>query len=197
MILLVLALVALVVIGVLLAKRRRAAPAEPASEPVDPFNSADVDALRGDPRTLRPGAIVEIRGESYSVRGSLRLTEESWSWDEHFLDNATGRRAWLSVEEDPELELVLYTTLPDATVQPGKTIELEGRTYRHQESGTARFRAEGTTGLDTEGTVHYQDYAAGDDGRLALESYGEGGKWEVSRGEVLSRYEVRIYPAAQ
>ncbi|AXB43495.1 DUF4178 domain-containing protein [Amycolatopsis albispora] len=194
-VLLVLVLAALVVVGVLLARRGRSAPKAEAPR-ADPFGSGDVDAVRGDPRTLGPGAIAEIRGESYAVRGTLRLTEDGWSWTEHLLENAAGRRFWLSVEEDPELELVLFTALTDVTVTPGKTIELDGRTYRHQESGTATFTAEGTTGLDSGGTVHYQDYAAGDDARLSLESYGQSGKWEVSRGEVLSRYEVRIYPPA-
>lgn len=193
-VLLVLILVALVVVGVLLARRGRAEPAAGA-EPADPFGSGDVDAVRGDPRALAPGALVEIRGESYGVRGTLRLTEDGWSWAEHLLENAAGRRFWLSVEEDPELELVLFTELSDVVVTPAKTIELDGRSYRHQESGTATFTAEGTTGLDSGGTVHYQDFAAGDDARLSLESYGESGKWEVSRGEVLSRYEVRTYPA--
>ncbi|MFI6025182.1 DUF4178 domain-containing protein [Amycolatopsis magusensis] len=193
-VLLVLVLVALVVVGVLLARRGRKAPAEPAAG-TDPFGSADVDAVRGDPRTLGPGAIAEIRGESFAVRGTLRLSEDGWSWAEHLVENPAGKRFWLSVEEDPDLELVLFSTLTDVAVTPGKTIDLDGRAYRHQESGTAAYTAEGTTGLDAQGTVHYQDYAAGDDARLSLESYGDGGKWEVSRGEVLSRYEVRIYPA--
>lgn len=199
-ILLIIVVIVLVVIGVQLVRRNKAAQAErdkANKTGKDPFSSGDVDALRGDPRELGPGAIMDIRGETYSVRGSLRLTEDGWSWAEHFLDNAAGRRYWLSVEEDPELELVLFTTLQDATVRPGaKTVELEGRSYRHEESGTARYRAEGTTGLDPEGTVRYQDYTAGEDARLSFESYGTGDKWEVSRGEVLSRYEVRIYPPA-
>lgn len=164
--------------------------------PVDPFGSEDIDALRGDPRQLRAGAIVEIRGHDYTVRGSLRLSEDGWSWDEHFLDDAEGKRAWLSVEEDPELELVLFTALPNIEVRPGKSVEVEGRSYRRTESGTAGYTTEGTTGLDSGGTVHYQDYTADDDTRLSLEAYGDSGKWEVSRGEVLSRYEVRIFPAS-
>ena len=205
LVVIVLALLGLAVWGgVQLARRRRQRRAEAqrkaAAGPVDPFGSGDVDSLRGDPRQLRAGAIVEIRGRDYTVRGSLRLSEDGWSWHEHFLDDANGERAWLSVEEDPELEMVLFTPRPDADVRPGTTIELDGRTYRRSESGTARFTAEGTTGLDASGTLRYQDYAADDGSRLSLEAYGSAAegdeKWEVSRGEVLSRYEVRIFPAS-
>lgn len=196
-VLLVLVLLGIVAVGVLFLRRNRKQSAEAVSAPapVDPLGSADVDAVRGDPRQLAPGAVVDIRNQTYSVRGTLRLSEDGWAWTEHFLDNAAGRKVWLSVEEDPDLELVLYTEVPDADVQPGRSIELEGRTYHRKESGTARFRAEGTTGLTPEGTLRYEDYAAADDSRLALEAYGEGGRWEVSRGELLSRYEVMIYPA--
>lgn len=203
LIVIVVVLLGLAVWGAMqLLKRNRQRQAEEAekekaaNKPVDPFGTGDVDALRGDPRQLRAGAIVEIRGHDYSVRGSLRLNEEGWSWDEHFLDDATGRQAWLSVEEDPELELVLFSTLADADVEPAKSVDVEGRTYRRTETGTASFTAEGTTGLDSSGTLRYQDYAADDGWRLSLEAYGDGGKWEVSRGEVLSRYEVRIFPAS-
>lgn len=209
LVVIVLVLLGLTVWGaVRLARRNRGRQAEQqraaASGPVDPFGSGDVDALRGDPRQLRAGGIVEIRGRDYTVRGSLRLTEDGWSWDEHFLDDAKGERAWLSVEEDPELEMVLFTTLPDAEVRPGTSVELDGRTYRRSESGIARFTAEGTTGLDPSGTLRYHDYAADDGSRLSLEAYGSAdevagdgdGKWEVSRGEVLSRYEVRVFPAS-
>jgi hypothetical protein len=195
-VLLVLVLLGIVAVGVLFLRRNRGQSAEAVTAaPVDPLGSADVDAVRGDPRALAPGAVVDIRNQTYSVRGTLRLSEDGWSWTEHLLDNAAGRKVWLSVEEDPDLEMVLYTEIPDAAVQPGRSIELDGRTYHRKESGTARFRAEGTTGLDREGTLRYEDYAADDDSRLALEAYGDGGRWEVSRGEVLSRYEVMIYPA--
>ena len=198
-VLLILVLIALAVGAVVLGRRNRKQREQRAAaktaKPQDPFGSGDVDSLRGDPRALRAGAIVEVRGVNYAVRGSLRLTEDGWSWAEHFLDDAKGRRVWLSVEEDPELELVLFTAAADAEVTPGKSVEFEGRTYRRTESGTARFTAEGTTGLDSSGTLHYQDYVADDDARLSLEAYGTGDKWEVSSGEVLSRYEVRIFPA--
>ncbi|PZF86945.1 DUF4178 domain-containing protein [Micromonospora deserti] len=155
------------------------------------------DALRGDPRRLKPGDIAEIRQVSYAVRGSVRLVEGGWSWVEHLLDDAGGVRRWLSVEEDPELELVFWEAEPGATVTPGApTIDFAGRRYSWDESGQARYTATGTTGLDPTGTMRYHDYQASGGARLSFEAYGEAG-WEVARGERLHRSEVMIYPQAE
>lgn len=182
------------------AARKKAETGTKASTPprTDPFRSADddADALRGDPRRLQPGDIVEIRHTSYGVRGTLRFTEGDWGWTEHLLDTVSGDKVWLSVEEDPDLELVLWTAEPAATVTPGApTIDFDGRRFTSRESGRARYTATGTTGLNPTGTVAYHDYAAGP-ARLSFESYGDSGKWEVARGERLHRAEVQIYPQA-
>ncbi len=190
LVLVLIALVAVVIVLVVRAKQRQTPPR--AAAPADPFHSADTDAVRGDPRKLAPGALVEIRGTSYAVRGSLHMAEGAWTWDEHLLETADGRNAWLAVDEDPELELVLYTDSPES-VSPDKTIELDGKIYRLTESGTAQFTGTGTTGLNPSGTVKYRDYEGDGTARLALEDFGTG-KWAVSVGEVLSRYEIRVFP---
>lgn len=191
-----LAAVAGVVVAAVALRRARRRPA-PATAPVDPFHTGDTDVLRGDPRALRPGAIVEIRTRSYVVRGSLRFTEGDWGWAEHLLDDAADGRVWLSVEEDPDLRLVLWTNVPDATVTPGQpTVDFDGRRYRRDETGQARYTSTGATGLHPTGTVRYADYAAPDGALLSFESYGDSGRWEVSRGERLHRAEVMIYPQA-
>ncbi len=187
--------VAGVVIAVLAQRRSRRRPPG-ATGPGDPLRDRDADALRGDPRHLKPGDIVEVRGVTYAVRGSIRLVEGAWSWAEHLLDDAGGVRRWLSVEEDPELELVLWEAEPAATVTPGApTIDFAGRRYNWDESGQARYTAVGTTGLDPSGTMRYHDYQAPGGARLSFEAYGEAG-WEVARGEQLHRPEVMIYPRA-
>ena len=164
--------------------------------PGDPFRDSDADALRGDPRKLKPGDIVEIRQVSYAVRGSVHLVEGAWSWAEHLLDDAGGVKRWLSVEEDPDLELVLWAAEPGTPLTPGApTLDFAGRSYSWEESGQARYSATGTTGLDPSGTVRYHDYRASDGSRLAFEAYGEAG-WEVARGERLHRTEVMVYPQA-
>ncbi|MFY1637947.1 DUF4178 domain-containing protein [Solwaraspora sp. WMMB335] len=165
--------------------------------PVDPFHTADTDALRGDPRRLGPGDIVEFRGQSYAVRGSLHLAEGSWTWSEHFLDDARGDRLWLSVESDPDLELVLWRAAPPELTLPAgaPAVEVAGRHYRREESGQARFTSVGATGLAPHGYLRYHDYTAPDGAQLSFESYGDSPRWEIGFGEVLHRAEVMIYPA--
>ena len=174
---------------------RQAADATRRSPGGDPF-TVDANALHGDPRQLKPGDIVEIRAKTQAVRGTLRFVEGSWQWAEHLLDDTDGQKRWLSVEEDPDLELVLWTEVPGAVLTPGaNTIDFDGRRYVLEESGSARYTSTGTTGLLPQGTVQYYDYRARDGARLSFEQYGDSGKWEVGRGEDLGRHEIRVYPA--
>lgn len=160
--------------------------------PRDPFSSADSDAVHGDPRTLAPGDIIDIRGDSFAVRGTLTLTQDGFSWTENFLDTGTGRRAWISVEDDPDLEVVLWNEVDRPTITPGpETIDFDGRSFVSEEAGSARFSSTGTTGLTT-GVMEYHDYEAGP-ARLSFENFGSG--WECARGEVLAHAEYRIYPS--
>lgn len=183
--------VAVAVTTLLRARRKRPTRTAP---PVDPFHTGDTDALRGDPRLLAPGDVVEIRAQSYVVRGSLRFTEGGWSWAEHLIDDTAGGRLWLSVEEDPDLTLTLWTEVPGCELVPDRpAVDFEGRRYLRDETGQARYTATGATGLHPTGTVRYADYAAGDGALLSFESYGDSGRWEVSRGERLHRAEVLIY----
>lgn len=192
--LLVVVAVLVVIVVMRLREKNRAESASTSSEPTDPFHTGDTDSLRGDPRSLKAGDIVELRGLSYTVRGSVRLSEGGWTWSEHLLDDAKGTQVWLSVEEDPDLILSLWTPVEDTELSPGpKEIELDGRTYRSDESGSADYRSEATTGLSEQGTVRYHDYESSDGPMLGFEAYGDAG-WEVSTGEALTRYDVRIYP---
>ncbi|WBB65634.1 DUF4178 domain-containing protein [Micromonospora sp. WMMD812] len=147
-----------------------------------------------DPRRLRPGDTVEIRRLSYLVRGTIRLVDGGWSWAEHLLDDPDGVPRRLSVQEHPELELVLWAAEPGVRLTPGAPIlDLDGRRYSWAESGQARYTATGITGLDPTGTMRYHDYQAPGGARLSFEAYGETG-WAVARGEVLHRTEVTVHP---
>lgn len=194
-IVLLIVIVALLVVALVLLSRRAKATSATPEAPVDPFNTQDVDSLRGDPREIGPGSIIEIRGTTYAVRGSLHLDEDGWTWAEHLLDDSKGNQVWLSVEEDPDLELALSDKIDGSDLQPGaKKVLWNGREYKLDESGTAEFRGEGTTGLKPAGTVKYHDYEAAGGHQLSFENYGT--KWEASAAEVLGRHEVQIYPTA-
>jgi len=159
----------------------------------DPLSSADEDSLRGNPRTLKPGDVVTVREQDYLVRGLIHLTEGSYTWSEALLDTGTGDRMWLSVEDDPELEVVIWREQKGTTLAPGpRTLELDGRLYTSDESGSATFECEGTTGLAKTGKMRYHDYESDGDMRLSFEDFSDG-KWECARGEVLRRSEFRIY----
>lgn len=196
LIIVVIVLIVVAVVAVVMGMRaKRAASGSQPQPPADPFHSGDQDSLRGDPRALKAGDIVEVRGRSYTVRGTLRLSEGGWTWSEHLLDDAKGTQVWLAVEEDPDLILSLWTPVDDAGEPGPKTITFGGRTYHSEESGGADFRSEATTGLAESGTVRYHDYESSDGALLGFESYG-GADWEASTGEALSRYDVLIYPTA-
>ena len=159
-ILLALILVALVVLIVVLLRRRSGpARAAPPAPPRDPFAAEDQAA--GDPRTLKAGDMVEYLGTRYFVRGSLRLREGGFTWSEHLLDadTAEGAKVWVSVEEDPDLEVVWWTEHDIGDLTPGeRTIVVDGVEYRRDEHGTADYTSEGTTGVGVQGRVEYVDY---------------------------------------
>ncbi|WP_280397685.1 DUF4178 domain-containing protein [Nocardia carnea] len=189
-------IVVLVLLGIVayLLVVQRNKPQTTPQAPVDPFADKDTDALRGDPRGLKAGDIVDIFNETFTVRGSLRLKEGGYQWSEHLLDNAKGTRKWLSVEEDPELELVLWTETPGIPAPGDDELEHDGKRFRLEESGTARYIGEATTGLTPTGTVAYHDYVAEDGTRLSFEDFGESGKKEAAIGQVVYRSAIMIYP---
>lgn len=185
----VLALIALVVW--LAIRRSRPAPRPSPAAPSDPLTTHEGVT---DVRTLRPGDMVDYRGVLYFVRGSLRLTEGGYSWDEHFLDDARGQRCWISVEQDPDLEVVLWQESAEAIEPGGEEMTIGGVRYRLEERGNARYRSEGTTTLAEQGSVEYVDYAGEGERALGFERF-DGGKWESGIGEAVVLSALRVYPA--
>ena len=201
--LLLLVLIALVAIAVLLyflvrrgaARPAPAAPRAPAS--VDPLATVDD---RGDLRTARVGDMVDYLGVTYFVRGSLRLREGGFTWSEHFLDDGRGRRTWLSVEEDPDLEVVLWRETAGGGLNPSEPeLVVDGTTYRRVEHGRAQYTGEGTTGLGdagTSGAVEYVDYDGPEGRHLSFERF-DGGEWEVGVGERVLLTALTLYPSGE
>ncbi|MET7706150.1 DUF4178 domain-containing protein [Micromonospora sp. NPDC005413] len=183
--------VLVVVVVVIVVRARRRAAARP-----DGTLPTALPA-RDDPLRLAPGDRVRIREREYAVSGTIRLVEGDWSWVQHLLDDESGTRHRLSVEDGPETELVLWTAEPGATVTPGApTIDLGGRRYTWAETGQARYTATGETGLPSAGTMRYHDYQSGGAARLSFEAYGEEG-WRVARGNLLDPVDLTIRPTSQ
>nr|WP_244200278.1 DUF4178 domain-containing protein [Micromonospora arborensis] len=178
------AAVVVLAVAVVVGRARRRATSRAAGQPAE--------TPRGGPLRLTPGDRVRIREREYAVSGTIRLVEGDWSWVQHLLDDGSGTHHRLSVEDGPELELVLWTAEPGATVTPGApTIELGGLRYTWAETGQARYTATGETGLPSAGTMRYHDYQSGGSARLSFEAYGEEG-WRVARGDLLDRADLAI-----
>lgn len=168
---------------------------EQAAIPKDPFADVDSDMLLGDPRALKAGDIFDTHGETLTVRGSLRLKEGGYGWSEHLIDTGGGIKRWLSVEEDPDLELYLWTVITQEPPAPGpQRIEYDGRVFTSKESGRAAYSSEATTGLGPQGQVTYHDYEAADGARLSFEDFDGAKRSEVALGLQIHRNEITIYP---
>lgn len=193
--LVVLALVAVIVLLVVLVKRK---PKQEKSlhdlrneeaRRLDP--DADNEDVYGNARNLDVGDIFEVAGKSYVVRGVVDLKEGGFTWKEVLLDSVDTKK-WLSIEEDPDLEVVLWTESA-VSVEPGaRTITHEGVSYDLEENGTAKYAGSGTTGLKT-GNVEYYDYEGTSGQRLSFERY-DGGTWEAGTGEIVRPGVYKIYP---
>lgn len=197
-VLLALILVALIVLIAVIVLRGRSKPSPSAAPPAprDPF--AAEDQAGGDPRTLKAGDMVEYLGTRYFVRGSLRLREGGFTWSEHLLDadTAEGTKVWISVEEDPDLEVVWWTGYDIGDLRPGeRTLTVEGVEYRRDEHGTADYTSEGTTGVGVQGRVEYVDYEGPRGRYLSFEQYG-GGTWEAGLGDRVPDGALTIYPGS-
>lgn len=193
---LVIVAIAVGVVFWLRAQRTRR-PAAPAPSPRDPFDPGE--STFGDPRTLKAGDMVELLGQRLFVRGSLRLREGGYRWAEHFLDDVggpDGTRRWLSVEEDPDLEVVVWSELKGSELRPDSAVLThDGVEYRRDERGTASFASEGTTGLGATGQVEYVDFEASGGRYLSFERF-DGGEWEVGLGERVTTGTLTVYPGS-
>lgn len=191
--LLVLLVIAAVVIAiVLVARRRREETAAKESAPAaDPLRR---DSRGIDPRKLKVGDVVHHEGHDYLVRGTIAFDEDGFQWQEHLIDDASGRR-WLSVEEDEELELVMWDRITGVALTPGSdTVTHDGVEYRLDEHGHASYTSTGSTGTPASGRAEYFDYTS-DERRLSFERY-TGDTWEVSVGQPVNERSLDIYPTA-
>ena len=194
----VLVFIVVIIITVIIVRRRAASRrkfeenAAASRRPQDPF--APEQNTGGDPETIKAGDLLEFGNEKFFVRGTLRISEGSYDWAEHFFQaDQSATRLWLTVEKDPDLQVSRWSDRPELDIEPkAKTITIEGTEYKLVEHGTASYRSEGTTGLNEKGGVDYVDYESDDHKLLAFERF-DHGRWEVSTGESIPVGSFTIY----
>ena len=160
-----------------------------------PMSPADeLRAVHGDVRRLAPGDVVNYELVDWIVERTMSFDQDGSVWVEHMLtDTDSGRKLWLSVEDDDGLEVSVYERVRAADLTPeSRTIVHDGITYERDERGTARYSTRDESGAVDSGTVEYADYSAGPR-QLALERYGSTSTWEVSVGKVISEHELDVY----
>ncbi|MCU1672824.1 MAG: putative secreted protein [Frankiales bacterium] len=153
-----------------------------------------------DPERIATGDVITFDGREWIVRGTLVMDEDGYQWREHLLD-ASGLsgevRRWLSVERaEGGLEIAIWDRVPGSALTPDATLTHDGRTYRRDEQGRARFSAIGSTGTATDGTMEYADYVGDGDALLALERFTAGGSWETSTGQTVAAESLTILHTA-
>jgi hypothetical protein len=148
------------------------------------------------PRQLGPGAIVSYSGVDYVVRGSVTYREGPFVWWEHLLEGGD-QPIWFSVEvDDGRLELAIWATRKDLTLQPGDQYVVDGVTFHESERGRSSYTTEGTTGLPAAGDMEFLDCTNADGSTLlSFERWAPDMPWEVSTGKPVLAGELTVYPA--
>jgi hypothetical protein len=167
----------------------------PPARQARPMSAADeLRAVHGDVRRLAPGDVVNYELVDWIVERTMSFDEGGAVWAEHMLsDTESGRKLWLSVEDDDGLQVSIYERVRNADLTPdSRTLVYDGVTYEREERGTATFATRDESGPVDSGTVEYADYSAGAR-QLALERYGSTSTWEVSVGKVISEHELDVY----
>ncbi len=160
-----------------------------------PMSAADeLRAVHGDVRRLAPGDVVNYELVDWIVERTMSFDQDGFVWVEHMLtDTDSGRKLWLSVEDDDGLEVAVYERIRNADLTPdSRTLVHDGVTYERDERGTATFTTRDESGPVDSGTVEYADYSSGAR-QLALERYGSTSTWEASVGKVISEHELDVY----
>jgi hypothetical protein len=122
--------------------------------------------------------------------------EGPYVWWEHLLEGGD-QPIWFSVEsDDGRLELAMWVTRKDLTLQPGDQYLVDGMTFRQSERGRASYTTEGMTGLPAGGEMEYLDCTSADKSALlSFERWAPGMPWEVSTGRSVVPGELSVYPA--
>ena len=145
-----------------------------------------------DLSSLRPGALLRVRGGQYLLERSLRLEQGDHAWTEHRVSSDTsGRTLWLEVPDDPAAPVVVYARGGQQLPLPRPVLPDTHEGFVLRRAGTARYRTLERAGVAKIGTLIYVEYASGAR-RLAFERRRRDEPWQVWHGHELDRAEIQL-----
>ena len=137
--------------------------------------------------------IFQHTGQDFMVEGKLIYREggDEW-WEYRLVDGAD--EAYLSVEDDDELEVALWREIQFDVPSSGppESLVWEGDKYRCAERGEASVTRDGKTGRKSGLTCKYWDYEGPGGKMVGIEQWGGG--YEVWSGEELEEGRYDILP---
>jgi Domain of unknown function (DUF4178) len=143
-----------------------------------------------DLSSLRPGALLRMRGTDYLIERSLRLEQGDYHWTEHRLSSdASGRTLWLEVPDDDAAPVVVFARGSQQPPLPRPDLPDTHAEFVLRRAGTPRYRTVERAGIAKIGTLMYVEYASGAR-RLAFERHGRDDPWQVWHGHELDRSEI-------
>lgn len=143
--------------------------------------------------SLQLGDIVQHLDTDWFVEGRLTYNSEGYTWLEYLLQERD-RIAWLSVEEDDQVEVALLEPLVGLEIPdtPPAQLTYGGVTYSLDEAGTAQMTRLGAT-LNRRGEqCRYYDYRGPAGQRLSVEDWGD--EREVTLGQRLQPRSLTLLP---
>jgi hypothetical protein len=148
------------------------------------------DRAHGNLTSLRPGAMLRVRGADYLLERSLRLEQGDHRWTEHRISSdASGRTLWLEVPDDHAAPVVAFARGAQQPPLPRPVLPETDAGFVLRRAGTARYRTLERAGIAKIGTLTYVEYASGAR-RLAFERRDRDQPWQVWHGHELDRSEI-------
>jgi hypothetical protein len=145
--------------------------------------------------TLEPGDVVIHFDVTYVVEQRITYHQQGFFWFDYRLDDGMGKKAWLSVSDDDELELAFFHPVEDLDLgfPPPQSFTYDGTTFTFEEGGLVDSKIDRGSGTETRTSVESYDYE-GDDGRLFGVQRWNQAEVEMAIGKTIAPIELDLLP---
>jgi len=146
--------------------------------------------------SLQVGDVVSYDEIDYVVQNKITFEEGGDTWFDYMLvDAATESEIWLSAEDDDGVTVGIFREVDlDVTVPPvPRSLTHDGHNYRQREHSNANVTVEREDATrSSSSSVEYWEFEAPGERYMTVARWG--GSYEVSVGESIEEYELKIYP---